>query len=101
MKIVIGHKILNLEELYNIAAGAEVVVDAPTYAELNKTAIDKFIVMDVPEEKVQISNLETRAVLTVKLLQILKLKGSAQKATVDLLVSMLNEGKFESGQGFF
>ena len=68
MKIVIGHKILNLEELYNIASGAEVVIDAPTYSELNKTAIDKFVVTEVPDSIVHLSLQEGRAVLTVKLL---------------------------------
>jgi hypothetical protein len=41
MKIVIGHKTLNLEELFSIAtfpALAEVVVDSPTYIELNPQA---------------------------------------------------------------
>lgn len=39
-KIVIGHKVLNLEELYDVscvgsALGVEVVVDSQLYAELN------------------------------------------------------------------
>jgi len=34
--VVVGHKILNLEELYAIAqGGAEVIPDSQTYAELN------------------------------------------------------------------
>ena len=41
MKIVIGQKILNLEELFNIsnfADNTEVVVDSPIFAELNKNS---------------------------------------------------------------
>jgi hypothetical protein len=39
-KIVIGHKVLNLEELYNTSCigstlGVEVVVDSQLYAELS------------------------------------------------------------------
>ena len=41
MKVVIGHKIINLEELFQISRGAEVVIDAQIYADLNKTAQDK------------------------------------------------------------
>mgnify|MGYP000844134132 CR=1 FL=1 len=39
MKIVVGQKILNLEELYNISCykGAEVIVDSAIYAEIGKT----------------------------------------------------------------
>jgi len=42
MKIQIGHKVLNLEELYQVsylgATQVEVVIDAMLYAELNTTA---------------------------------------------------------------
>lgn len=43
-KIVVGHKSLNLEELYNVSCvgsvhGIEVVVDSQIYAELNTLAV--------------------------------------------------------------
>jgi hypothetical protein len=46
------------------------------------------------QDQAQLTNLsqaQARAVLLVKLVQILKLKKSANKQTVDLLVSILNE----------
>lgn len=42
MKIVVGHKVLNLEELFNVSClgstQTEVVVDSQLYADLNKQA---------------------------------------------------------------
>lgn len=45
MKIVVGQKVLNLEELFHIGEthGVEVEIDAPIFAELDKKTIDKAI----------------------------------------------------------
>lgn len=84
MKIVVGQKILNLEELYNISCYKgtpnEVVVDSVIYSEVGKT-IGKEAppVTDYPKDldflNILTQNVENlRAVLAVKLIQLLKLK---------------------------
>ena len=104
--IVVGHKILNLEELYTIATYSsaqqgqqiEVAVDSPLYSELNKQeSKEKALVRDYVsyEEAMNLKKLEARAILAVKLLQLIKLKSTAHKATVDLIVKVLNEDMFE------
>lgn len=99
MKIVIGHKILNLEELYQISqitdSGplAEVVVDSQIRAELSKADPKDKSLVTFSSEHAFVANCnasEVRAILAVKLLQILKLKSVAQLALVDKLVELLN-----------
>ena len=111
MKVVVGQKILNLEELFTIASAAgrqgvsaEVTVDSQIYAELGKQQQDKpsgpnFADMN---EGIKLPQQEGRAVLAVKLIQLLKMKGMAQQATADALVAMLNENKVsDKDSGFF
>jgi len=108
MKIVIGHKVLNLEELTNVAfLGkdlAEVVVDSQLYAELatqapQKTVDPSFNAM-VDEEDgssaLLLTKNQIRAALLVKLVQLLKLKKNAQKSTVDFILSVLNQPEEEA-----
>lgn len=83
MKIVVGQKILNLEELYNISCfkGAEVIIDSAIYAEIGKTlGKEAPPVSDYPKNyeflAILTQNTENlRAALAVKLIQLLKLKG--------------------------
>ena len=100
--IVIGHKILNLEELFTIATydstqpgqRIEVAVDSPLYSELNKQEPkEKALVKDFTPfgEAENLRKAEARAILTVKLAQLIKLKSVAHKATVDCLLKVLNE----------
>ena len=106
MKIVVGQKILNLEELYNISCYKttpnEVVVDSAIYSEIGKTiGKEAPAVNDYPKDHdflgIVTQNRENlRAVLAVKLIQLLKLKSQAQQSTVDLVVRILNEGLAES-----
>lgn len=89
MKIVIGHKVLNLEELSNVAyLGrdlAEVIVDSQLYAELSTAALQKVAepqfkpIFDDGSEStpVLLTRQQVRAALLVKLVQILKLKKNA------------------------
>lgn len=100
MKIVIGHKVLNLEELTNVAfLGkdlAEVVVDSQLYAELatqapQKTVDPSFNAVVDEEATLLLTKNQIRAVLLVKLVQLLKLKKNAQKSTVDFILSVLNQ----------
>lgn len=104
MKIVIGHKVLNLEELtYVSCLGkdlAEVIVDSQLYAELATQAPAKTvdaaqfnpIVDDQTTNSVlTLTRAQVRATLLVKLVQILKLKKNAQKSTVDFILSVLNQ----------
>ena len=81
MKIVVGQKILNLEELFNIsnfADNAEVIIDSQIFADLNKNSEkEQPAVQDFPDGATITNNLpqdEIRAMLTVKLIQLLKLK---------------------------
>ena len=105
MKIVIGHKNLNLEELFQVAclpAHAEVIIDSVTNADF-ATSIpggapkdsqfppeisDKIVALIRPEHE--------RAVILVKLLQIIKMKRSATRASVEYLVGILNTNKIFS-----
>lgn len=102
MKIVIGHKVLNLEELTNVAyLGkdlAEVIVDSQLYSDLStqplqKAATPQFkpITDDSESNLVLLTRQQVRAALLVKLVQILKLKKNAQKSTVDFFLSVLNQ----------
>lgn len=102
MKIVIGHKVINLEELFNVsqltpagAAVAEVVVDAQINAELGKQpGKDKDLVRDYNTEQdfsKSCSQGEVRAIVAVKLVQLLKLKGNASTCLVNGLLKFLNE----------
>ena len=100
MKIVIGHKVLNLEEITNVAnLGvdlAEVIVDSQLYAELATQAPPKTI--DAPQfnsimnegAKQMLTKAQFRAAILVKLVQLLKLKKNAQKSTIDFFVGQLN-----------
>jgi len=102
MKVVIGHKVLNLEELTYVASLgkdlAEVIVDSQLYTELAtqappKTVDGQFnpIVDDKASSAVLLlTRAQVRAALLVKLVQILKLKKNAQKSTVDFILSVLN-----------
>lgn len=102
MKIVIGHKSLNLEELFQVAcmpSHAEVVVDSVTNAEFaasipggaNK---DGQTVPEIPAGLARLVKPEhERAILLVKLLQIVKMKRSAVRPSVEFLVSILNTNK--------
>ena len=101
-KIVIGHKVLNLEELTMVAyLGrdlAEVVVDSQLYAELatqpaQKSAEPQFrpLFDDAGDQvPLKLTREQVRAALLAKLVQLLKLKKNAQKTTVDFLTSVLN-----------
>ena len=103
MKIVIGHKVLNLEELTNVACLskdlAEVIVDSQLYAELAQQAPPKTVDTQfnpVVDDKASgsvllLTKAQVRAVLLVKLVQILKLKKNAQKSTVDFFLNVLNQ----------
>ena len=105
MKITIGHKVLNLEELFNVAylgcEQVEVVVDSQLYAELSTDAPKAVATIaykplnEQPElereEEVTFNVPQIRAILLVKLVQILKLKKNAQRSTVDFFVGLLND----------
>ena len=102
MKIVIGHKNLNLEELYQIAyhpSHAEVVVDSVINAEFAATIPggapkDQQIAPVLPNRLIASMRHEhQRAVILVKLLQIVKLKRGAVKPSVDFLVNVLNNNQ--------
>lgn len=95
MKIPIGHKVLNLEELYQVAylgsSQVEVVVDNQLAAELSTAASkDKTMKPFLALSKVNLSNEALRAVLLVKLVQMLKLKKNCSKASADFILSLLN-----------
>lgn len=75
-KIVIGHKVLNLEELYNTSCigstlGVEVVVDSQLYAELSAQAIKlestKFNPLIEGGSPVKFTRQQIRAIILVKL----------------------------------
>ena len=99
-KIVIGHKVLNLEELYNTscigsALGIEVVVDSQLYAELStqpgKIESAKFAELAEADKSIKFTKHQIRAILLVKLVQLLKLKKNANKSSVDFLLALLND----------
>ena len=103
MKIVIGHKVLNLEELTNVASLgkdlAEVIVDSQLYAELATQAPPKTVdpqFRQIIDDETSGSHLlltraQIKGAILVKLVQILKLKKNAQKSTVDFFLSVLNQ----------
>lgn len=78
----------------------EVEVDAPTFSELDCKAIDKKIEGEVPasNQELKLSQPITRAFIACKLIQILKLKSSAQQATASFLVRCLNENLVSSNE---
>jgi len=101
-KVVIGHKVLNLEELYNVsclgsAHQVEVVVDSQLYAELSKApakadaAGKKFEALTEAGQDAKFTPSQIRAILLVKLVQMLKLKKNATSPSVDFLLRLLNE----------
>lgn len=102
MKIVVGQKILNLEELFLIAEGLniEVEVDAPILNELDCKSIDKKIEAEVPpsHKELKLTQPICRAFIASKLIQILKLKSSAQQVTAQFLVRCLNENLINSSE---
>lgn len=81
MKIVVGQKVINLEELFtisqyskNLASSVEVVVDSQIFADLGKiVGKDAAPITDYPKMDA-VSKSDARAILSVKLVQILKLK---------------------------
>lgn len=98
-KVVIGHKVLNLEELYSVscvgsALGVEVVVDSQLYAELSCAAV-KYEAPSFSEPNelggITFNREQIRAILLVKLVQLLKLKKNASKSSVDFLLYLLND----------
>lgn len=102
MKIVIGHKDLNLEELFQIAcmpAFAELVIDSVTNAEFALTIPggankEGQTVPEIPDRLIPSIRAEhERAILLVKILQIVKLKRGATKPNVDFLVGIINQNK--------
>lgn len=102
MKIVIGHKNLNLEELFQISCMpqfAELVIDSVTNAEFALTIPggankEGQTIPEIPDRLLSSLRAEhERAILLVKILQIVKLKRSATKPNVDFLVKVLNENK--------
>ena len=109
MKIVIGHKVVNLEELTYVAnLGvdlAEVVVDSQLYADLAKQAPPKTIESpqftsiktgDAENDgKQMLTRAQFRAAVLVKLVQLLKLKKNAQKSTIDFFIGLLNNPQSE------
>ena len=101
MKVVIGHKVLNLEELYNVSYldfnKAEVVVDNQLHAELSTAAASGNPKPFTVSGLATLHRPQLRAVLLVKVVQLLKLKKIAQKSTIDFLVDTLNSNDaFES-----
>ena len=97
MKIVIGHKVLNLEELYNVSYldfnKAEVVVDNQLHAELSTAAAAGNPKPFAASGLVNLYRPQLRAVLLVKIVQLLKLKKIAQKSSIDFLVDTLNSNE--------
>ena len=96
MQIVIGHKNLNLEELFTISGlhlTSEVVIDNVIACEFNtqhKLPENKLL-QEGPQFPHLNSTLEDeRAILLVKILQLIKLKKHATKHTVEYLVRLLN-----------
>jgi hypothetical protein len=110
MKIVIGHKILNLEELYSCAflpGHAEIIVDSVTNADFAATIPggapkDAQSVPELPKDIAGLIRLEhERAIILVKLLQIVKLKRNATRPNVEFLVKVLNNGVSFGGENLF
>ena len=110
MKIVIGHKNLNLEELFSCAflpGHAEIIVDSVTNAEFAASIPggapkDSQNVAEIPKEIADnIRPEHERAIILVKLLQIVKLKRNATRPNVEFLVNVLNTNKLFGGAQLF
>ena len=100
MKIIVGTKALQFEELFNAAyfpTQTQIIVDqalefgAPAKGgcPTSKFEIEEDTLYDMPQR---------RAALLVKLVQILRLKKNATKASVQFLVGILNADN-ESEEG--
>jgi len=103
MKIVIGHKNLNLEELFQVSCQAniaEVVVDSVTAADFSAATPHKDPQVP-PALALELTQEQARAVILVKLLQIAKLKKNATRPTIDFLVGLLNANKPLVGESLF
>ena len=107
MKVTLGHKVINLEELFQISQlnqndepFVEVVVDSAIYSELSKakpkeTKLEVFT--STHEFANNCSSGEVRAIIAAKIVQLLKLKINCQKAVIDSLLSLLNgKAKYNS-----
>jgi hypothetical protein len=98
MKIIVGAKALQLEELFSAAhfpEQAEIIVDQAI--EFGQPAKGGCPVSTFTGEPIKFMNKsQLRAALLVKLVQILRLKKNATKASVQFLVSVLNEEKYEA-----
>ena len=105
MQVIVGQKVLNLEEVFNVATRknqVEVVIDNQLKAELATTVTPGSNNPDVEElplfQDFQFDQRHARATLLVKLLQLLKLKKNAQKNTAEFIVRLLNnEGNVPVG----
>ena len=107
MKITVGQKVLNLEELflistYSAAASSqiEVVVDSQIYAELDKkSAKDSKPVTEYPkkEEFSALNKEDARAILIVKVIQLLKLRSMCKQSLIDGILTILNDDKLPDG----
>ncbi len=101
MKVIVGHKILNLEEILQVALYpnlSEVVVDNQIYNELSKEKCK------APKEQQTLPVSATflphkRSTYLVMLVQILKLKKNTSQQTVDFIVNQLNSDKSEEEGG--
>ncbi len=99
MKIIIGHKNLNLEELFSIAylhGQSEVVVDNVISTEFSQEvpkAAPKAVVAAPLAllDSVKLSFDHERAIYLVKLIQLIKLKKNVTKQTVQFFVDVLNQ----------
>ena len=100
MKIVVGQKILNLEELFLVAENqnVEVVVDAQIFNDLNCTAPKAAAPFDasgkIDQDTSNLTREQARGAILVKLIQLLKLKKNCNQPTAAFLVKMLNEDMF-------
>ena len=110
MQTVIGSKNLNLEELFTCAylpGLSQVVVDSAISAEFAASAPggapkEAQSIPEIPAEvAVNIRPEHERAILLVKLAQIVKLKKNALKPNVEFLVSVLNSGRTFGGPHLF
>ena len=100
MKIVIGHKNLNLEELFSIAylpSQNEVVVDNVISHEFNPQPpqVQNKEMQAFPElmPGFTLRDDHVRAVLLTKLVQLIKLKKNVSKQTINYFVTILNENR--------
>ncbi len=98
MEVVVGHKQLNLDELYKISLFGnkfKVIVDSQTFSALaNGPAKDekpKAREMAGDFNAANLSEGHKRAILLLKLVQLLKLKKAAKKDTVNFIIGLLND----------